>query len=505
MTEIVLVPYWLKSSPQDSFCISSANLWWFEPLFENFDYIALLCEDAYLPPSVSSISSRAKVIIHRITSSLIPIDQVCKEVLDVLSLPFATFTAWHIIEASVNYRLASSNEMKVTAFACIGDMHHMSNAIGHVRNVLSSYSYDYILLTHSQYSHFLEAPNVYSAGKNIFPFPVCSDLLRSRPHSITMNDTDVNNKPLLLGSNLKTASHPLRQLVASLATESEQIEVLDQRLAFHHWVDSVARAKIILTCSLNGSYSLQTIAPLANKSLLITDKISKCNHIGARLEHGINCLIFDHPKDLLNILKICHDEKKCNLIRENGKQLFLSLQKHDDHVKSIISKHESSYPTNQVPNIVFCVHNAIVEVVELIQELHRISTRVLVVLSSDSPIHGPIKDILQGLFPRLLLLILDREPFSNYIKTLGYPVQPSDDIFVLIKPIIISNLASNKSSTNSILAFKIIETGKAGEQLHVNIYNNLQIITGLPMWKQTCKVRTLILLDTAGRGRILSN
>lgn len=502
MTEIALVPYWLKSSPQDSFNISSANLWWFEPLFQNFDYITLLCEDDFQSPNVSSVSSRAKVVIHRITSSLIPIDQVCNEVLDVLSLPSANFTAWHIIEASVHYRLASSNEKKVTAFACIGDMHHMSNAIGHVRKVLSSYRYDYILLTHSQYNHLLEAPNVYSVGKNIFPFPVCSDLLRSRSHTFTVNNTDVNNKPLLLGSNLSTASHPLRQLVASLAAESGQIEILDQRLTFNHWVDSVARAKVILTCSLNGSYSLQTIAPLANESLLITDQISKCNHIGSSLVHGINCLIYEHPKDLLSILQICQDEKKCNLIRENGQKLFLSLQKHDEHVKSIIRKHESFYPFSQMSNIIFHVHNAIVEVIELIQELHRISTRMLVVISSDSPMHVLIKGNLQGLLPRLMLLVLDRESFSDYIKSFGYPINPGDDIFVFIKPITNISLASKKYSTSSILAFKIIEIGKAGEQLYENVYNHLQIITGLPMWKQTCMNFTLILLGSAGRGHI---
>ena len=474
--------------PKEAIASSSSNLWWFQPILEDCDYVIFLCKKTYACRWFLS-QSRATVIMLKITSDEIQLDEICCQVLETTRLSKADFITWHIIEPSIRFCFIGERNAEVTTFACIGDLHHMSNPISHARCVLSAYSYDYILLTHSQYSHFFEDGNIYITGQNILSFPVCSNILRSGRNTSTQTIPDSTNKyrPVLMGSNLTSVTHPLRKLVTSIARRSRLIEINNERLAFNAWINKVAEANAVLTCSLNGSYSLQTLAPLANETLLITDKLTNHNQIGARLVHGNNCLIYEHPREINGILEMCQNRSIYDSITQRGKQLFLSLQKEENTAREELSKRKTHVFLNQKYPIKYNIPDTLVELMEILQELHRISIRMNVIISEDFTMFKSLQKNIQGLLPRMMLQPLDRPSFAEYTALFGNTSSCNVYLYVLIKPII-DQEAPNELSTNSpIIALKLIEATHWGEVLCENGFYWLESITGMTTWKQSNK------------------
>jgi len=497
VTKIALVPYWLKEPPQKSIAIASANLWWFQPLLEHFDHVILIAYDIDAGNCFTSLG-RAQITTYRISSHLVDVIYLRDEILKILRLSEAEFTVWHVIEASISYRLVAPGDRQIKAIACVGDLHHMANPITDTRLVLTHYLYDYVLLTHPQFSHFFEVANLYTRGKNILPFPVCSDLLKSTQNQTKRTDYRVNKRitPVLFGSNLTTVTHPFRQLMTLAALDTGLISAQDKRLPFNAWIDSVAMTNAVFTCSLNGSYSLQTLAPLANESLLITDKISTKNHVGAHLVHGYNCLIYNHPKDIESINLLCQNVANTGLIAQRGSQLFASLQQADNVTKKLLGESRPATSVAHPDLFNYTITDEVVQLVETIQELHRTSLRIAIIVSSDYPRLASLQSSIDQLFPRLNLYPAGRNILADYINSLGYSFSSRDYLLIIMKPIVNPALSINTKQPLPTLFLKATQIPNSAQLAEDDAYNSLQSFTGLPLWRQKSEYHRLQFLGS---------
>ena len=483
MSKISIIPYWLPDPPKTSLSAISPNLWWFKPAIEISDHIILLSRDSR-HRGAFNLPDNTLITVLYFDSHLVIIENVCNQVKELFCEDNAEIFLWIVIEPTIAFRIVGKDQNRVKTIACVGDLHHMGNPITHARSELKKHAVDYILLTHDQFSLFFEFRDRYVGGSNILQFPLFSAVLQDGYNPLFNNeDNNKFRRITLIGSNLSTPTHPLRQLVAHIAQKSDCIELVAKRLAFSEWLNAIADSGSVLTCSLNGSYSLQTLAPLAYNRVLITDMISQRNQIGRNLIHKKNCLVYKNIRDLRRIIFEIQSKIDLNILERlanNGANLFRELQKQDAGIKSMIKGSTNKNLKLQPFLGDYNVPDILVDIVESLQEFHRLSLCLVVIISSGFSLHKELIAILDGLLPRLKVLCLNKESLFDYAASFGHALGENDHFYVQLKPIELPNQFS-LPKINHIITLK----GKTNRQRSEgNASNFLQAKTGLPVWRQ---------------------
>lgn len=483
MIQISIFPYWLAEPPKSGLAATSANLWWFKPAIEASDHIVLLSRDSR-HRGVFSLPDNTLITVIYVDTDILVIEKICRQVKDFLCADNAEITFWLVIEPTITMRIVGQIEDSVKTIACVGDLHHMSNAITHARSVLKQFAFDYVLLTHDQYSLFFEYRDRYLSGSNLLQFPVSSGVLQDGRNPLFKSEHINKLRHItLIGSNLTTPTHPLRQLVAYVAQTSGCIDLVAKRLVFSEWLNAVEDSGSVLTCSLNGSYSLQTLAPLAYSRVLITDMISRRNQIGQNLIHKHNCLVYKNIRDLRRIFFEMQSGIDLNVLErlaDNGRHLFRQLQEREAGIKSAIKRPNNRTLSSKFVLEDYRVPDILVDIVETLQEFHRVSLALVVIISTGFPLHRELIAILEGLLPRLKLQCLNKASFFTYAASFGHALGENDHFYVHLKPIELSNQFSFEKTSYSItLKGKISRQSSEG-----NASEFLQAKTGLPVWSQ---------------------
>jgi len=370
-----------------------------------------------------------------------------------------------------------------TVVGCVGDLHHLPNPIKHCRETITRFRYDYLLLTHSQYALLFEIRGIYRLDHNILPFPVCSSLLISdfRTGRTPIPENKGTYQPMMFGSQQSPSTHPFRQIISELAEKSGLVISNNTRLTFDNWIKNVSIYKSILTCSLNGSYSLQTLAPLANGSLLITDQLSKANHIGGKLIHGINCLMYDSPEaltKLLNSLNNCKDSPYQEAIRIRGRELFYSLLDKQISVDKL-SGSKISHMRRTVESD-FLITRKTTELIEILQELHRVSVRVVALIRTDRCSDMANLSSILAILPRVHFFYLSRESFFRYLQSCGLNPNNNDEIFLHCRTFKKQTFLDD--TYLQTLNFRI-QRGNNAYKCNQS-YSYIEYSTGFPIWPQ---------------------
>jgi hypothetical protein len=483
MTKISIFPYWLAEPPRKSLATTSANLWWFKPAIEASDHIVLLSRDSR-HSGMFSLPDNTLITVMYVDTDLLVIEEICRQVRDFLCADNAEITFWLVIEPTITMRIVGQIDNSVKTIACVGDLHHMSNAITHARSVLKQFAFDYVLLTHDQYSLFFEYRDRYLSGSNLLQFPVSSGVLQDDCNPLFKSEHINKLRHItLIGSNLATPTHPLRQLVALVAQKSGCIDIVSKRLAFNEWLHAVENSGSILTCSLNGSYSLQTLAPLAYNRVLITDDISSRNHIGQNLIHKHNCLVYKNIRDLRRIIFEIQSRIGLNALErlaDNGGNLFRQLQEREAGIKSAIKRPANRTLSSEAFLGDYRVPDIFVDIVESFQEFHRLSLGIVVIISTGFPLHNELIPILDGLLPRLKVLCLNEESFLAYAASFGHALGKDDHFYVHLKPIELPNQFGFLK--NSHLVTLKGKTSRQSSEGSASDFLRAQI--GLPVWRQ---------------------
>jgi hypothetical protein len=486
-----LVPYWLDEDPLLSFSNHSPNRWWFEPLNE-FDNIVLIGPN--LTSSHSSVFSQAKLYTYSTGTFNINLTEIVEIIRkDLLLEQSNQILVWHVIQCGLKFNLKGKVDSNTTVTGCIGDLHHMSNPITFCREIVSKFKYDYLLLTHTQYAQFFEIDGIYRLGRNILPFPVCSSLLISNANKNIANKQERKSaiKPVIFGKCMKSPTHPFREIISQFTMTSRLAHSNEERLSFASWIEEVAKCKAVLTCSLNGSYSLQTLAPLANGSLLITDRISTSNHIGKELVSGSNCLIYDSPETLAKIIHTLENntnESNSDAIRLKGKELYSSLLKKQVNIG--LHRNSPKEHTNRtaITSTNFLTSSKITELTEIVQELQRISLRLVILLRADKfEDHSRLTSAL-NILPRLKVYLLRQESLFYYLQAFGLNPTKYDEAIIHCRTF--KNPGYHSSEYLQTHSLRIQEGFNAKDS--IASYSKLETSTGYPMWIQSTERFKLI-------------
>lgn len=495
MTHTSIIPYWLAEPPRHCLSPASANFWWFKPAIEISRHILLLSRDNthqdafYLPNNIL-----VKVIC--VDDNLLAIDSIADTARELLHIKYAEIILWIVIEPSIKLRVIGQNSRKIKTIACVGDLHHMSNPITHARDFLKKFMFDYVLLTHDQYSHFFDCGDQYVIGSNILRFPTSLSIIEDGDsYELEHEPKNKIRHIKLIGSNLLTATHPLRQITANTAQQSGRIDLLQTRLDFNEWLRAVSDSGSVLTCSLNGSYSLQTLAPLAANRLLITDRISTKNHIGRRLTHMHNCLVYNNMSDLRRLISEVQSEVDVHTLTQianNGAKLINKVYGEEVHMLSQLCCINSGGFPRSSDYVHYAVPDILVDIIETIQELHRLALNLVVIVSESFVLHKELIKVLDGLLPRLLIQCLSHDQIYQYAKSFGHTLNSSDHFYVQLNPLESAG-AANRMEPCGLVCIKARENVSPGK---CNALGMLQSVSGFPAWEQSQAYYCFIWLNS---------
>lgn len=401
---LIVVPSWFDQHPFDILLKTSSNLWWIYPLLGSKSLVFL----------TSAVTTPLSTRIHGLQVIATPADESGVDLIKLLNnlndtslidlSSGMTIILWEVLQVgvskwSISYDCSLYHILRI---GCVGDLHHLANPVSATRQMLRPNNYDILLLTHSQYYRFYES-SYYSYGLNIFQFPVATNLLYSDLSRLP-NKKDYLGMPSYHGNVNSCGIHPMRDIIVTELVQSGQIVASNKRTNFDEWLGLVATSPIVFTCSLNGSYSLQTLAALANGSLLITDQLSAASLVGKKLQSESNCFVYTSVEDSKRLLRLIasFDSQLIHQISLNGVRLFRYLnavsQRSAELIRGFLVK-----PLNSLqPKTGFVLADDIVQLFELIQEIHRTSHYVEIICICDDPLFGLIR-YFGSILPRLIV------------------------------------------------------------------------------------------------------
>ena len=296
-TKIALIPYWLREDP---FRLPmSDHAWWFDALAEFTTHV-------YAGPYVANtakITNGKRLICIKTDSLFFGIDEIAEQLLNYGIRVCDIDILWHVLESSATCRLNGVGEIGGPRVAVIADTHHLNRPISGLIEAIRKESYTHITCTHNQHSPFFEV----ACDLPSFSFPF---LDYTAQHKLVPKRTA---KGLVYYGNLLSLHHKNRSiLINTLLMQSIPIS-LAPRLQFDRWISSLSTLNaFVFTCSLNGSFSFQTLMPLLSGNRLLTDPIAKANWLGLRLEQLDSCYIYKSTDECLEIARhVACDSKDC--------------------------------------------------------------------------------------------------------------------------------------------------------------------------------------------------
>lgn len=261
----------------------------------------------------------------------------------------------------------------------VGDTHHMQHPLANVLRYAMEEPYDYIVMDHTRHHghFFLEAgfPQVYW-------IPAFDYVLRQRPIASQTEATAV-----FVGQFGRF--HPYRRHVLSevmraglpLRTQSAPPEVA---------ADIYAAARVTLNCSLNGDLNLRVFEVMGSGGLLLTDRLTRQSGLELLFEEGRHLEAYRSAGELVEKARHYLDHpEEAERLRRQGQQEVL-----DRHHPDIKRRQLFDIVFNQKvePELDLVVDDRCRTLVavpsarfqptlalyEMVQELHRISTSVVV-------------------------------------------------------------------------------------------------------------------------------
>lgn len=285
---IALVPYWLKVHPQDLH--GSDHWWWFQPLahYDTILYAGPLIENG------SHRNSAQNIITIKTRDLSWSTDNIHSHLNKYFGIGLSDISVlWHVIEASSTCRISGHSELKCPLIAVIADTHHLAAPISSLLPYIRRSRYTHLTCTHNQHAPFFAI----ACGIPTFSFPYTNFGI-----GIDKPMPGVNQKLVYYG-NLVSPHHVFRSEFVNRVLTVSSLH-LGGRLSFHKWIDALAQgSQLVFTCSLNGSFSFQTLMPLLYGNIVITDPISSANWLGSILPYLPECYIFHDLNECCNIVQ----------------------------------------------------------------------------------------------------------------------------------------------------------------------------------------------------------
>ena len=283
---IALVPYWINLNP--SFLINSDHFWWFEPLcgFDTVIYVG-----PYIESDTWKSFSQNFITLH--SSSLnLAIEEIEIELRNLYTITLRDVSLlWHIIEASSTCRINDVSRIGGASIAVIADTHHLKRPISSLVDYIRNCGYTHLTCTHNQHTPFFAS----ACNIETFSFPYST-------FNCVNPSTQANKKDIIYYGNLVSSHHTFRSKIVNLILSRSGL-ITKERLSFWDWVKALSDGdQCVLTCSLNGSFSFQTLLPLAYGNILITDPICSSNWLGKLLPVLPSCYIYHDSQSCLDII-----------------------------------------------------------------------------------------------------------------------------------------------------------------------------------------------------------
>ncbi|MCP9809122.1 hypothetical protein KBY58_06715 [Cyanobium sp. HWJ4-Hawea] len=315
---IALAPYWLTAHPVHLY--KSDHSWWFEPI-GHYDTII------FAGPFIENGSHRSitqNIITaktHGLSWSILDIQLYLSNNWGINLRDISML--WHVIEASATCRVRDLPELACPLIAVIADTHHLAAPISSLLMYLRCSQYTHLTCTHNQHTPF------FAAAIDIPTFSFPYTYLNAKKCQREL----IRKKDLIYYGNLVSSHHVFRTKFINKILSCSSLR-LGGRLSFHRWLDALAQGgQCVFTCSLNGSFSFQTLMPLLHRNAIITDPICSANWLGKLLPYLPDCHVFHDLEECLNIVQYIETEdsdgctSKIEALTSELLKPFLSNQK----------------------------------------------------------------------------------------------------------------------------------------------------------------------------------
>jgi hypothetical protein len=286
MNTIALVPYWLGCCPK--ILDSSDHFWWFRPI-SHFDIIIYVGPYIYdqMWPGGDQISISLKV--RSLTWS---IDEIESRLRDQFSIRLSDISlVWHVIEASSTCRVQGLEGLRCPMVAVVADTHHLVRPISSLVPYIRASQYTHVTCTHNQHTPFFST----TCDVATFSYPY-TDLIANQAFTASPTSSE-----LIYYGSLFSRHHFFRTKYVNRLLANSQINI-HARLTFREWLQRIrGGGGQIFSCSLNGSFSFQTLYPLLYGNMLMTDPICSANWIGSILPSVSSCMIYKNMSECLSL------------------------------------------------------------------------------------------------------------------------------------------------------------------------------------------------------------
>ena len=291
---IVLIPYWLQIEPEKLY--KSDHSWWFESLQKND---ILIYAGPYIRNEGASKGNNnwhIKIKTPGLSYSISEIQNKLKS----FNIKVSDITLmWHIIEASATCRveelLLLPNAIKI---AVVADTHHLKNPISSLISLIKRESYDLVCCTHNQHEPFFAA----SCGLPTISFPYINPYENQKANQINPKDNAIKYY-----GNIISQTHYFRSIFINESLRSIDVTLMP-RMKMKDWTSALMNNRsIVLTCSLNGSFSFQTLFPILAGNFLLTDPISKSSWIHGLIHDSSSCFTYRSMDELRYLAKYTYD------------------------------------------------------------------------------------------------------------------------------------------------------------------------------------------------------
>ena len=419
---IVLIPYWIPVEPE--MLDFTDHSWWFQALQRND---ILIFAGPYIRTKEIVRNEYCSYIKIKTTGLEFSITDIENDLRDFNIKLWNITLMWHVLEASATCRVNDLQFLtNATKIAVIADTHHLKNPISTLIKVINNESYNLICCTHNQYEPFFAI----SCNLEVISFPYINpyeelDLHKSKP----------TNWELKYYGNILSPTHIFRNIYVNEALRSTNISLMP-RMNMKDWTNCLTKNPgIVLTCSLNGSFSFQTLYPILAGNILVTDPISKSSWIHDFIHSSNSCFTYKTRKGCKSLLKELPsyaNQAKPKIRNEitkaseyfaskllNKFQLMRAYRNIEENLDSLknLSSDESRHLTVILRELKGSRGNSAlekaIEVFEHLQEIHRKYWNLIMISEAKKRIHidkNPIDDyILQltEILPRAILLTRD--------------------------------------------------------------------------------------------------
>jgi len=409
---IALVPYWLNVEP--TYLASSDHFWWFEPV--SFCKTVIYA-GPYIRNSICTYNGQIVICVQ--THSLQwEINELGHYLRKNTSIYISDINfVWHVLEASSTCRVYGFERLSCPIIAVIADTHHLSAPVSSLIRYISTASFTHVTCTHNQHSPFFTS----ALDLQYFSYPYTNLGLKR-----SMRQQGCGECGVVYYGNVMSRTHIRRTYLLNQILRRYAIDVRG-RLSFHDWMHQVAcHDQLVFTCSLNGSFSFQTLIPLICGNVVLTDTIATSNWLGSIICELPNCLIYNDLNDLCHLLSGYEfsDANKCNLLHDksyihllyssintksNIKLAFGSRDVNFDRLACTRTAGERSLESLLIrakAEFGQSFHMGLVERFEHLQEQHRKSSTLTIMSRSIDNKSDEITDLflkeLCGVLPRLV-------------------------------------------------------------------------------------------------------